>query len=98
MEELRRLSQLVPVFVQGYDGTGKAARWRHNQSINPLFLLAPPPMTPQAMGQDGVRTLVEQLDVAISTLRKESREVDWLRDFIATIEWEMAAITEPTNL
>ena len=34
--------------------------------------------------------MVEQLDVAISTLHKESQEAYWLRLFIAAIEWEMA--------
>jgi hypothetical protein len=35
-------------------------------------------------------TLVEQLDVATSTLREESREVDWLRLSVATAKWETA--------
>jgi hypothetical protein len=34
--------------------------------------------------------LVEQLDVATSTLCEESREVDWLRLFVATAKWETA--------
>jgi hypothetical protein len=42
-------------------------------------------------GANDVLKLVEQLDVATSTLREESREADRLCLSIATVKWEMAA-------
>ena len=44
------------------------------------------------MGADDVLTLVEQLDVATSTLHEESREADWLCLSIATVKWETATV------
>jgi hypothetical protein len=41
-------------------------------------------------GADDVHTLVEQLDVASSTLREERQETDWLRLSVATAKRQTA--------
>jgi hypothetical protein len=42
------------------------------------------------VGANDVLTLVEQLDVATSALREESREADWLCLSIAVVKQEMS--------